>query len=59
MEDLKRHVKGKGVAGVGDHSKYTQPRRSGSQSQRHTPTLSITRSYKVGDSDAHVEKSSA
>ncbi|CAL5414483.1 unnamed protein product [Camellia sinensis] len=56
MEDLKRHVKGKGVAGLGDH---TQPRRSSSQSQRRTPSISITRSYKVGDSDARKEKSSA
>lgn len=59
MEELKRHVKGNGVTGVGDHSERTQPRRSGSQSQRHTPSISITRSYKVGDSDVRVEKSSA
>ena len=56
MEELKWHVKGKGVAGVGDHSERTQPRRSGSQSQRHTPSISITRSYKVGDSDLRAEK---
>ena len=59
MEALRRHVKGKGVAGVGDHSKRTQPRRSGGQSPRRTPSSSSTRSYKVGDSDVHVEKSSA
>ncbi|GMP29343.1 hypothetical protein CsSME_00004490 [Camellia sinensis var. sinensis] len=59
MEELKRHVKGKGVAGGGDHGERTQPRRSGSQSQRHTPSISITRSYKVADSDVHVEKSNA
>ena len=59
MEDLKRHVKGKDVVRVGDHSERTQPCRSCSQSQRRTPSISITRSYKVGDSDAHEEKSSA
>ena len=32
MEELKRHVKGKGVAGVGDHSERTPSRRSGGQS---------------------------
>ncbi|CAL5394255.1 unnamed protein product [Camellia sinensis] len=59
MEELRRHVKGKGVAGVGDHSKRTPTRRSGGQSQRRTPSISITRSYQVGDSDVHAEKSSA
>lgn len=44
---------------MGDHNERTQPRCSCSQSQRRTPSISITRSYKVGDSDAHVEKSSA
>ena len=32
MDELKRHVKGKGVAGVGDHSERTPSRRSGGQS---------------------------
>ncbi|CAL5381972.1 unnamed protein product [Camellia sinensis] len=59
MEEFKRHVKGKGVAGVGDHSERTPSRRSGGQSQRRTPSISITRSYKVGDSDVRAEKSSA
>ncbi|KAF5934131.1 hypothetical protein HYC85_030302 [Camellia sinensis] len=58
MEGLKQHVKGKGVVEGGDHSERTQPRRSGSQSQWHTPSISITKSYKVGDSDVHMEKSS-
>ena len=59
MEDLKRHVKGKGVAGVGDHSERTPSRRSGDQRQRRTQSISITRSYQVGDSDMRAEKSSA
>ena len=59
MEDLKRHVKGKGVAGVGDHSERTPSHRSGDQSQRRTQSISITKSYQVGDSDVHAEKSSA
>lgn len=57
MKALTQQVKGNGVARVGDHSERTQPRLSGSQNRRHTPSLSITRSYGVGDSDPPVEKS--
>ncbi|GMP55100.1 hypothetical protein CsSME_00020023 [Camellia sinensis var. sinensis] len=57
MEVLKRQIKGNGVARKGNHSEHTLPRRSGSCRQDRTLSLSVTRSYGVGDSDPQVGRS--
>jgi len=57
MEMLRPQIKGKGVAGVRNHSEHTPPPRSDSHRQDGTPYFSITRSYGVGDSNPPVERS--
>lgn len=46
---MKHQMKGNNVAGVGNHGEHAHSCRSGSQNRRRTISLSITRSFRVGD----------
>lgn len=46
---MKHQMKGNDVAGVGNHGEHAHSCRSTSQNRRRTTSLSITRSFRVGD----------